>query len=107
MNKHVFVPPIDVPFCRPTPQRMGDTWRISVREKIQCIVNEIPDTEDYEMNGRLIEVRKTGRGTSLTAVIGISGQMNLSHGKSMLNAQIHFVFEPTSPPRSRYQTPSP
>jgi hypothetical protein len=97
MNKHVFVPQLTSLFA-PTPQRMGDTWRIS-REKIQCIVNEIPDTEDYEMTGRLVEVRKSGTGTSLTAVIGISGQMNLSHGKSMLNAQIHFVFEPTSPPR--------
>ena len=48
------------------------------------------------MTGRLVEVRKTATGTSLTAVIGISGQMDLSHGKSMLNAQLHFVFEPTS-----------
>ena len=41
-------------------------------------------------------MRRTATGTSLTAVIGISGQMDLSHGKSMLNAQLHFVFEPTS-----------
>jgi hypothetical protein len=93
MNKQVFVPQLMSLFA-PTPQRVGDTWRIS-REKIKCIVNEVPDTEDYQMNGRLVEVRKTGTGTTLTAVIGISGQMNLSHGKSMLNAQIHFVFEPT------------
>ena len=94
MNKHVFVPKL-TSLLAPTPQRVGDTWRIS-REKMQCIVNEIPDAEDYEMTGRLVEVRKTGTGTSLTAVIGISGQMDLSQGKSMLNAQLHFVFEPTS-----------
>jgi hypothetical protein len=93
MNKQIFVPQLTTLFA-PTPQRVGDTWRIS-RQAMQCLVNEVPDTEDYEMNGRLIEVRKTGTGTSLTAVIGISGQMNLSHGKSVLNAQIHFVFEPT------------
>jgi hypothetical protein len=97
MNKHVFVPQL-TSLLAPTPQRVGDTWRIS-REKIQCIVNEVPDAEDYEMTGRLVEVRKTATGTSLTAVIGISGQMDLSHGKSMLNAQLHFVFEPTSAAR--------
>lgn len=93
MAKQVFVPQLAVLFA-PTPQRVGDTWRIS-RQATQVLVNELPDGEDFEMNGRLIEVRKTGTETALTAVIGISGQMNLSLGKSMLNAQIHFVFEPT------------
>ena len=58
-------------------------------------MNELPETEDYEVNGRVIDVRKSAMGTALTAIIGISGQMNLSVGKSMLNAQIQFVFEPT------------
>jgi hypothetical protein len=94
MVKQVFLPQVTDLFAQ-TPQRVGDTWRISPKAT-QLLVNELPDTEDYEMNGRLIDVRKSATGTALIAVIGISGQMNLSLGKSMVNAQIHFVFEPAS-----------
>jgi hypothetical protein len=92
MVKQVFIPQLTELFAL-TPPRVGDTWRISPKAT-QLLVTELPDTEDYEMNGRLIDVRKSATGTALTAVIGISGQMNLSLGKSVLNAQIHFVFEP-------------
>ena len=94
MVKQVFVPQLTELFAM-TPQRVGDSWRISPKAT-QILVNELPETEDYEVNGRVIDVRKSAMGTALTAIIGISGQMNLSVGKSMLNAQIQFVFEPTA-----------
>ena len=74
---------------------MGDTWPIPAKAA-QSLVGEMPSAEDYEMTGTLIEVRKAGAGTALTAVIGVSGQLNLSYGLSSLNAQIHFVFNPVA-----------
>jgi hypothetical protein len=108
ITKQVFLPSLPVLFP-PTPRRVSDTWPIS-RQVAQYLVGELPDAEDYEMTGTLLEVRKTGAGTTLTAVIGVSGQLNVSLGKSMLNAQIHFVFEPApvvAPPPSSGASPKP
>ena len=80
----------------PTPRLVADTWPIPARA-IQSLVGEMPNPEDYEMTGTLVGVRKAEAGPALTAVIGISGQMNLpTYGVSSLNAQIHFVFNPVA-----------
>ena len=79
MVKQVFVPQLTELFAQ-TPQRVGDSWRISPKAT-QILVNELPETEDYAVNGRVIDVRKSAMGTALTAIIGISGQMNLSVGE--------------------------
>ena len=49
------------------------------------------------MTGSLLEVQKTASGPTLTAVIGITGDFNVSHGPSSLNAEIFFVFNPVAP----------
>ena len=82
------------------PKRVGDAWPIALAAA-QCLVGEVPDPNDFELTGTLIEVRKEGSGPSLTAVIGIEGKMNLSFGLSSLGAKIQFVFDPppaTAPP---------
>ena len=80
-----------------TPRLVADTWPIPAKA-VEGLVGELPGPEDYDMTGTLVEVRKAGAGPALTAVIGISGQMNLpSYGASSLNAQIHFVFSPVAP----------
>jgi hypothetical protein len=80
----------------PTPRLVGDTWPIPAKAA-ETLVGEMPSAEDYDMTASLVEVRKAGAGPALTAVIGISGQMNLpTYGISSLNAQIHFVFNPVA-----------
>ena len=95
LTRQVLLPQLKALFP-PTPRLVGDTWPIPAKAA-QCLVGEMPSPEDYEMTGTLIEVRKTGAGPALTAVIGISGQMNFRTGLSSLNAQIHFVFNPVAP----------
>ena len=94
ITTQVFLPRLTA-LLPPTPRLVGDTWPIPAKAA-QSLVGEMPSAEDYEMTGTLIEVRKAETGTALTAVIGISGQMNLSTGLSSLNAQIHFVFNPVA-----------
>ena len=93
ISKQVIVPQL-VALFPPTPKRVGDAWQIA-RTAAQCLVGEVPENDDYELNGTLIEVRKEGEGSTLTAVIGIEGQMNLSLGLSSLKAQLQFTFRPT------------
>jgi hypothetical protein len=90
ITRQVFLPQLTA-LLPPTPRLVGDTWLISARAA-QGLVGEMPSSEDYEMSGTLIEVRKGGTGTTLTAVIGVSGNFNHSSGLSSLNAQIHFAF---------------
>jgi hypothetical protein len=90
--KQVIVPQLASLFP-PTPRRVGDTWSIT-RTAAQSLVGEVPEVDDYELTGTLVEVRKAATGPSLTAIIGLSGQMNLSLGLSALKAQLHFVFDP-------------
>ena len=91
----VFVPRLSA-LLPPTPRLVGDTWPIPAKA-VQGLVGEMPGADDYEMTGTLVEVHKAKSGPALTAVIGVSGQMNLaSWGASSLNAQIHFVFNPVA-----------
>ena len=100
ITKKVFLPQLTA-LLPPTPRLVGDTWLISARAA-QCLVGEMPSTEDFEMTGTLIEVHKGGAGTAMTAVIGVSGKFNHSIGLSSINAQIHFVFNAAAavPPSS-------
>ena len=101
LTKQVILP--QLPALLPaTPRRVRDTWQIPLKAA-HCLVGELPDSADFELTGTLLEVRRASGAPTLTAVIGISGQMNLSHGLSSLNARIHFVFKPTEPvqPSSR------
>jgi hypothetical protein len=92
ITKQVIVPQLTALFP-PAPKRVGDSWPIS-RAVAQCLVGEVPEADEYVLTGTLVEVRKAASGPSLTAVIGVSGQMNLSLGLSSLSAQLHFVFDP-------------
>ena len=105
ITKQVLVPQLTA-LLPPTPRRVGDSWPIS-RQAAQCLVAELPDANDYQMTGTLSEMRKTGPGTTVTAIIGISGQMNLSIGLSALNAQIQFTFNPPALPDRRTSAPNP
>ncbi len=75
LTTQVFMPRLTA-LLPPTPRLVADTWPIPARA-IQSLVGEMPSPEDYDMTGTLVEVRKAGAGPALTAVIGISGQMNL------------------------------
>ena len=91
--QEVFVPQL-MAFFLGTPRRVGDTWEIP-GHVVKLMWGELPDANDYEMTGTLIEVRKAASGTSLTAVIGISGRFTLHEGPNAFNARIYFTFEPT------------
>ena len=58
----------------------------------------MPQDEDYDLNAELIEVRKSPTGSSLTAVIGVKGQVVISTGPNGVNAQVEFAFEPPAAP---------
>jgi len=99
IGQEVFVPSL-IAFLLGTPRRVGDTWEIPPKV-VKLMWRETPSANDYEMTGSLIEVNKTASGTSLTAVIGVSGRFTLRDGPSAFNARIYFTFEPTpavSPP---------
>ena len=91
ITKQVIVPQLTTLFP-PAPKRVGDSWPIS-RPVAQCLVGEVPDAAEYQLNGTLVEVRKAASGPNLTAIIDVSGQMNLSLGLSALRAQLHFDFD--------------
>jgi len=92
ISEEVFVPQL-MALLPPTPRRVGDTWEIP-RVIARTVWGELPDANDYELTGSLIEVRKAASGTSLTAVIGISGRFTLRVGPNSFNARIDFTFEP-------------
>ncbi|MFI5460874.1 MAG: hypothetical protein ACHRXM_36145, partial [Isosphaerales bacterium] len=92
ISEDVFVPRLMALFP-PTPRRVGDTWEIRP-QVAQTVWGERPDAMDYELTGKLIEVNKAASGTSLVAVIGVSGRFTLSAGPNAFNARIDFSFEP-------------
>jgi len=91
ISQEVFVPQLMV-LLPPAPRRVGDTWEIR-REVAQIVWGELPEVNDYNLTGSLIEVRKAGSGTSLVAVIGISGFFTLTDGPIAFNARINFTFD--------------
>jgi hypothetical protein len=101
LTKQVILPQLTA-LLPVVPRRVRDTWPISPKAA-QCLVGELPDDDDFELTGTLLEVHRASGTPTLTAVIGISGKMNLTHGLSSLNARLHCVFKPTEavPPPSR------
>jgi hypothetical protein len=94
ITHQVFVPRL-AGFFPPGPRRVRDSWPISLKVA-QSLVGEMPDADDFEMTATLLEVRRSRAGDTLTAIIDIAGQLNLSFGTSALSAQIHFVFKPAA-----------
>jgi hypothetical protein len=90
ISRETFLPQLMALFP-PTPSRVGDTWEIPARVA-KLIWREQPDTQDYELTGRLIEVGKADSGTGLTAIIGIAGRLTINDTLILCNAKIHFTF---------------
>jgi hypothetical protein len=70
---------------------VGDSWRIP-RSAGQVLLGEPAGPAEYELDGRLVEVRPTPGGTTLTAVIEIKGEMELHGAPAAVNARIFFEF---------------
>ena len=84
------------------PGRVGDTWPVP-REAASALLGENPNDEDYDLTAEILEVRKSGSGPSMVAVIGVKGQLVVSQGPSGINARLQFTFLPsevTAPPRA-------
>jgi len=92
ITKQVFLPQL-MTIIPPTPIRVGDTWHIPPNAA-RNLLGETPDPKDYILDGTLIEVRKTAKGTALIAKIGIRGEFDLSESQCAVGAQIQFMFEP-------------
>jgi len=87
------------------PVRIGDTWMVG-RPALWSLVGALPADEGYEVSAELREIRKDDSGPTMTAVIDVKGNFELSDGPSALNAQIYFGFEPTeavAPKKSLFQ----
>ncbi len=85
------------------PGRVGDTWPVP-REAAWALLGETPTDEDYDLTAEILEVRKSGAGPSMVAVIAVKGQVVVPGGPSGINAQLQFTFLPsegTAPSRAR------
>ncbi len=86
--------PILSTFLPKRPARIGDTWLVG-RPALWSLVGEMPGEDGFEVSAELREVRKDDSGQTMTAVIDVKGDFELSEGPSAVNAQIYFGFEPT------------
>jgi hypothetical protein len=75
------------------PVRVADTWPIS-RPAARALLGKVPDAGDFQLEGSLVKVDKTGEGTSLTATIDITGELSFEEGEGAVRARLSFVFEP-------------
>jgi hypothetical protein len=78
------------------PVRKADTWPIT-RKAAGTLMDDLPDKGPFELEGTMVDVRKEGQGTALTAIIEISGKLGLEQGPGTVRARISFVFEPPGP----------
>jgi len=76
------------------PSRVGDTWPVR-REVAFALLGNAPAEEDYDLTAEILEVRKNGPGPTMTAIIGVKGQVVVPEGPSGINALVHFTFVPT------------
>jgi hypothetical protein len=75
------------------PKRVGDTWPVS-RVVAHRVWNELPHEDTFEMTASLVKVYRSGAGSARTAVIGVSGRLDLDRaGSCALNAQLYFTFD--------------
>ena len=91
------------------PGRVGDTWPVR-REAVFALLGNAPAEEDYDVTAEILEVRKNGEGPTMTAIIGVKGQLVIPEGPCGINAQVHFTFVPTeaaAPTGSRRVTRQP
>ena len=77
----------------PRPVRVADTWIIS-RAAAQALLGPVKAIGDFELEATLSQVDKAAKGTELTAIINISGLLNLEQGEGAVRARLWFVFEP-------------
>ncbi len=73
--------------------RVDDTWKVPIQEAA-ALLGYMPEAEQYDLEGRLVEVRKQADGQSLRAKMQITGQLDLPNGPSAVNAMIVFDFIP-------------
>ncbi len=78
------------------PVRVGDPWPIT-RKAAQVLMDDLPADGTFNLEGKLVDIRKEGQGTALTAIIEISGTLELEFGPGSVKARISFVFEPPAP----------
>jgi hypothetical protein len=86
-----------------TPRRVGDTWTVPPRAAFP-LLGESPETEDFDLNATLLDVRRPASVDKLTAVFGISGQVRVPAGLVRLNAEMQFAFKPApaeTPPATK------
>ena len=90
--EQIFLPRLTTIMPR-QPVRVADTWPIT-RQAAQALLGKLPEDGDFTLEGSLVEVRKAAEGTALTAIIEISGGLDLDKGKGAVRARISFEFEP-------------
>ncbi len=93
INEKLFLPQLSS-VLPPTPTRIGDTWEITRRTSRSLLGNAVPDDGEFDVRGRLVEVRKAPGGNTLTARIEITGQLTIDSAPAGVKAWIFFVFEP-------------
>jgi hypothetical protein len=77
----------------PRPVRKADTWTLT-RAAAQALVGQVPEAADFRLEATLTQVERAAQGTVLTAIIDISGVVNLDAGEGAVRARLWFVFEP-------------
>ncbi len=92
------------------PVRIKDKWMIS-RPGVMVLMGEVPDLGDSQLEATLVEVRKSPQGTALSAIIEITGDVELEAGTrkvdpriGTVDARITFNFEP--PPAAPAPAPA-
>ncbi len=75
------------------PTRVADTWAIG-RQAAQALVGDLPEGGDVQLDGTLVRVDRAAQGSTLSAIIDVSGSVGLDEGEGVVKARITFVFEP-------------
>ncbi len=96
VHQPVLVRMMEIPPPPARPVRVGDTWPITQKAALM-LMDDLPDKGAFKLEGKLVDVRKEGQGTALTAIIEISGTLELEFGPGSVKARISFVFEPPGP----------
>ena len=87
-------------FFRQVPTRVNEPWPITAKA-VQDISGELPSPDEFDLNGKIVNVSKTKDGSRLVALISITGQFNLDVRPCAFSATIEFTFIPRMIPQSR------
>jgi len=82
------------------PTRVNESWSISAKA-VQDVSGELPSSDEFDMNGKIVNVSKTKDNDGLVAVISITGQFNLDIRPCAFSGTIEFTFIPRMVPRPR------